>query len=167
MKTGFGVLVPLDGHMDGPTAIIVLLVIIAAAIGLIAQMASSIGGSQPPSPVDEVPTYDLVRWNALVQYDADIKRIVDAFTPFGQKYIDEFAQAFMALNDKNYVPQIIEKILATAKAEAARVVIEEGESNNISWRKYSDGRLEGRLDKKWTAIGSIDELRRYSPSRGV
>jgi hypothetical protein len=121
MKTGFGIIVPLDGPMDGPTAIIVLLVIVAAAIGLIAQFVSSIGGSQTPPPVEEVPTYDLVRWNALVQYDADIKRIVEALAPFGQKYIDEFAQAFMALNDKNYLPQIIEKILATAKADATRV----------------------------------------------
>jgi hypothetical protein len=167
MKTGFGVLVPLDGHMDGPTAIIVLLVIVAVSIGIIAQIASSIGGSKPPLTVEEMPTYDIVRWNALVQYDADIKRIVDALAPFGQKYIDEFAQAFMALNDKSYLPQIIEKILATAKADAARVVIEEGEFNNIYWRKHSDGSLEGRLDKKWTAISSIDELRTYSPSRGV
>lgn len=65
------------------------------------------------------PSYDLQKWNALVQYDADIKRIVDALMPFGQKYVDEFAQAFMALNDKNYLPQIIEKILASAKADAS------------------------------------------------
>ena len=113
------------------------------------------------------PAYNLEKWNGLVQYDADIKRIVDALAPFGQKYVDEFAQTFMALNDKNYLPQIIEKILATAKADTARMVIEEGEFNNIYWRKYSDGSLEGRLDKKWTAISSIDELRGYSPSRGV
>ena len=119
MRTGFGVAVPLDGHMDGPTAIIALLVIVAVAIGIIAQIVSSFGGLQPPPPVTEPAAYDFVRWNALVQYDADIKRIVDALTPFGQKYVDEFARAFMALNDKSYLPQIIENILATAKADAA------------------------------------------------
>lgn len=80
--------------------------------------------SEPDKLLSEPSSFDLQKWNALVEYDADIKRIVDALAPFGQKYVDEFAQAFMALNDKKYLPQIIEKILATAKADAARVVLE-------------------------------------------
>jgi hypothetical protein len=77
-----------------------------------------------PSPGNlSRPAYNLEKWNGLMQYDADIKRIADALAPFGQKYVDEFAQTFMALNDKIYLPQIVEKILATAKADAAQASI--------------------------------------------
>ena len=81
--------------------------------------------SAPVSRLNTSPTYGINKWNALIQYDPDIKRVVDALAPFGQKYVDEFAQAFMAIDDKNYLPQIIEKILATAKADAAHSMVED------------------------------------------
>jgi hypothetical protein len=63
--------------------------------------------------------YDQAKWNALAQYDPDIARIVKVLTPYGQKYVDELAAAYLALNDKSYLPMIIQKILATAKQDAA------------------------------------------------
>lgn len=61
--------------------------------------------------------YDKNKWNTLVKYDDDIARIVKTLSPFGQKYVDELATAYLALNDKAYLPMIIQKILATAKAD--------------------------------------------------
>lgn len=61
--------------------------------------------------------YDRSKWNALVEYDADIRRIVDGLQPYGQKYVDQFAAAFLALNDKEYLPMIVKKILESARQD--------------------------------------------------
>jgi hypothetical protein len=63
--------------------------------------------------------YDSAKWKALVEYDPDISRVVAALSPYGQKYVDQLAAGYLALNDKNYLPMIVQKILATAKDDAA------------------------------------------------
>jgi xanthosine utilization system XapX-like protein len=63
--------------------------------------------------------YDKAKWQMLVRYDADISRIVDVLAPYGQKYVDELAAAYLALNDKTYLPMIIQKIVGSAKQDAA------------------------------------------------
>jgi hypothetical protein len=74
----------------------------------------------PQSNAQNYVAYDLAKWNALVQYDDDIARIEAALKPYGQKYIDQFAAAYLALNDKQYLPIIIQKIIATAKQDSAQ-----------------------------------------------
>jgi hypothetical protein len=71
------------------------------------------------SAQDSGYAYDRNKWNALVEYDADIRRIVDGLEPYGPKYIDQFAAAYLALNDKEYLPMIVKKILETARQEKA------------------------------------------------
>ena len=63
--------------------------------------------------------YDRKKWDALVQYDEDIGRVAKALQPYGEKYIDQFASAYLALNDKEYLPVIVKKILETAKQDGA------------------------------------------------
>ena len=63
---------------------------------------------------------DKAKWKALVEYDPDISRVVNALSPYGQKYVDQLATGYLALNDKEYLPMIVQKILATAKDDAAR-----------------------------------------------
>jgi hypothetical protein len=92
----------------------------------VAQQPSD--GSRSSSQLDPAG-YDLKKWNALLQYDADIKRVADALAPYGQKYLDQFAEAFMTINDKNYLPQIIQTILSTAKTDAGPVHVERGTAN--------------------------------------
>jgi hypothetical protein len=113
------------------TGLIVLLLGSILAITTSRQMF----GTQPVSEglrssikLDPVG-YDLKKWQALLHYDADIKRVADALAPYGQRYLDQFAAAFMAINDKNYLPQIIQTILSTAKTDAALVPVEEGSVN--------------------------------------
>jgi len=64
--------------------------------------------------------FDSKKWNALVKYDRDIALVVDRLLPFGQKWVDEFASSYLVLNDKQYISEIEEKILAAAKEEAMR-----------------------------------------------
>ncbi len=70
---------------------------------------------------DEPPrrSYDRAKWDALVEYDPDIARIVAALKPYDQKYTDQFASAYLAINDKSYLAVIVQKVLATAKQDAA------------------------------------------------
>jgi hypothetical protein len=74
---------------------------------------NSDGGSN-----DTTVSFDRAKWNALIQYDNDIAIVAAKLAPFGSKWVDEFASSFMALNDKTYLPQIEQKLLAAAKADA-------------------------------------------------
>lgn len=72
--------------------------------------------SEPPSRY----SYDSAKWDALVEYDPDIAKIAAALKPYGAKYTDQFASAYLAINDKNYLAVIVQKIIATAKQDAAQ-----------------------------------------------
>jgi len=64
-----------------------------------------------------VDSFDRAKWNALLQYDKDIALMAEKLQPLGQKWLDEFASSYLALNDKTYLPEIERKIVAAAKAE--------------------------------------------------
>ncbi len=64
--------------------------------------------------------YDKAKWDALVRYDSDISKVVEALAPYGQKYVDELAAGYLALNDKAYLPMIVQKIVANAKQDQPR-----------------------------------------------
>jgi hypothetical protein len=55
-----------------------------------------------PEPTNRY-SYDRAKWNALVEYDPDIARIAAALKPYGEKYTDQFASAYLAINDKSYL----------------------------------------------------------------
>jgi hypothetical protein len=65
-----------------------------------------------PSP------YDRERWRLLLRNDADISRLVTVLTPYGQKYVDELAAAYLALNDKDHLPTILRQIIASARRDS-------------------------------------------------
>jgi hypothetical protein len=60
------------------------------------------------------------RHNLPRDYDPDIARIAAALKPYGEKYTDQFASAYLAINDKSYLAMIVQKIIATAKQDAAQ-----------------------------------------------
>ena len=62
-------------------------------------------------------SYDRREWRALVSSDADISRLAMVLESYGQKYVDEFAAAYLAVNDKDYLPAILEKIVASASRD--------------------------------------------------
>src|SRR5713101_7292526 len=63
-------------------------------------------------------SYDKQRWRALLSSDADISRVAAALAPYGQKYVDELAAAYLVLNDKDYLPMILRKIIASARRDS-------------------------------------------------
>ena len=62
--------------------------------------------------------YDRAKWDALVKYDPQIRDVVKKIrSELGSKWEDEFASSYLALNDKQYLPEMIRKIMADAKAD--------------------------------------------------
>jgi len=73
------------------------------------------------APQDRSTSFDRDKWNALLEYDDLIAEIVRKLRPLGQKWIDELAASYLAINDKSYLPAIVQKIIAKAKAESAEL----------------------------------------------
>lgn len=64
------------------------------------------------------PAYDSAKWKALVEFDAEIEAAVKKVEAYGQKYVDQLAAAYLALNDKQYLTPVTEKIISRAQEEA-------------------------------------------------
>lgn len=62
--------------------------------------------------------YDVAKWNALVKYDPEIGQVAEKLRPLGSKWVDTFAADYLALNDKIYLPEIVQKIIQDARAES-------------------------------------------------
>lgn len=61
------------------------------------------------------------KWNALVQFDSEIRTVVDRLRPFGGRWIDEFEKAYFALEEnRKYLPDILERLLTLAQTEQNR-----------------------------------------------
>jgi hypothetical protein len=60
------------------------------------------------------------KWRAVVDGDVDIAAAMAALAPFGKKYVDELARAYLVLDDKDYLPLILKKIAATVKKDTGR-----------------------------------------------
>jgi hypothetical protein len=64
--------------------------------------------------------YDLEKWRALVKSDADISRSVEAVLPFGKKYVDQLAMAYLAFEEKSYLPAIVKMVADAIKKDSGR-----------------------------------------------
>jgi hypothetical protein len=60
------------------------------------------------------------KWRAVVDTDVDVAAAMAAIEPFGKKYVDELARAYLVLDDKDYLPLILKKIAATIKKDTGR-----------------------------------------------
>jgi hypothetical protein len=67
---------------------------------------------------DKIAGFDRAKWNALLLNDKDIALVANNLKPHGNKWVDEFALCYLALNDKTYLSQIEQKLITAAKAEA-------------------------------------------------
>ena len=75
-----------------------------------------------PQSASGLYSQDTERWISLVKNDADISRSVAALAPFGKKYVDELARAYLVLNDKDYLPIILKKIAASVRKDSGKDV---------------------------------------------
>jgi hypothetical protein len=75
---------------------------------------------------DESPC-ETDKWRSLVESDQELSRVVRILTPFGQKYVDQLAGAYLAFNNKAFLPTILNLVKASARQDAS--LIAAGEMN--------------------------------------
>ena len=71
-----------------------------------------------------VPLSDAEKWRILLATDADVAHLATALLPYGQKHVDRLAAAYLSETDRARLPEIIDRIVATARHDADRSAIE-------------------------------------------
>jgi hypothetical protein len=59
-------------------------------------------------------SFDRSRWDALVERDAELGLVAKKLRPLGQKWVDKFAESYLATNDRSHLPTLVGKIIADA-----------------------------------------------------
>jgi hypothetical protein len=85
--------------------------------------------------VTDLYSYDRQEWRALLSGDADISRLAKVLESYGQKYVDEFAAAYLALNDKDYLPAILRNIVASASRDSGQTIAGDFHEENTNPNK--------------------------------
>ena len=80
------------------------------------------------------PSYDEAAWRRLVQNDSDLLRVTLILAEYGQRYVDELAEGYLAATDKTRVPAIIEGIITTANRNVGsrKMIGQAGEPQSLS-----------------------------------
>jgi hypothetical protein len=78
---------------------------------------------------DEAPS-ETDQWGSLVESDQELSRLVRILTPFGQKYVDQLAGAYLAFNNKDFLPTILNLVKASARRDANLIAAGEMNPNN-------------------------------------
>jgi hypothetical protein len=79
-------------------------------------------------------SYDVEKWQAFLKYDPQIALIAKKLQPLGEKWVDQFARDFLALNDKAYLPEIVQQIIADARQAADQA--ESAARARQDWRDF-------------------------------
>jgi hypothetical protein len=87
----------------------------AVAAGLILIGLAPVLTAKGDASQHQSKGYDKAKWEHLVQYDPDVAAAVKRVSPLGNFWIDEFAKAYLVLNDKQYLEAITSQILARAQ----------------------------------------------------
>ncbi len=62
-------------------------------------------------PIRSRPEYDLDKWNALAEFDPDIRAACEKLKPYGASATKRFASAYMALGDKTMIASMVDRII--------------------------------------------------------
>ncbi|WP_454616250.1 hypothetical protein [Bradyrhizobium cenepequi] len=79
-----------------------------------------VAAEPPPLPASETArhaddsAYDKETWRRLVESDPDLARLTAVLADYGQHYVDEFAESYLAEPDKGRLAAIVNEIVAKA-----------------------------------------------------
>jgi hypothetical protein len=65
----------------------------------------------------ELVPYDINRWSALLKKDDDLAKVAEKIRLLGENCVDELARSYLLLNDKKYLPDIVQKIISDVTGE--------------------------------------------------
>lgn len=57
------------------------------------------------------PAFDKAKWDALAEFDPDVRAAVEKLGPYGSAAVKRFSVAYMALQDKAMIGSIVERII--------------------------------------------------------
>jgi hypothetical protein len=57
------------------------------------------------------------RWDALIGHDEQVRLVIERLRPLGQKWVDKFLSLYLAMNDRNGLPELVRRIIANARTE--------------------------------------------------
>jgi hypothetical protein len=92
-------------------------------------------------------SYDTQKWRALLSSDGDIWRLANALEPYGQQYVDEFAAAYLAVNDKDHLPMILRQIIASARRDSAQNLASDFPDKNTNADAVAVANRTRRIDR--------------------
>jgi hypothetical protein len=61
--------------------------------------------------------FDRSKWNVMLKDDPELATVADKLRPLGQKWVDEFAASYLAINDKSNLLAIVKKVISDARKE--------------------------------------------------
>ena len=93
------------------------------------RVEPALAGVEPPPLMSAqrsipVPLSDGEKWRILLATDPDVAHLAAALLPYGQKHVDRLAAAYLSETDRARLPEIIDRIVETARHEAKRNAIE-------------------------------------------
>jgi hypothetical protein len=76
------------------------------------------------APSADASAYDRHAWRHLVESDPDLARLAAVLSDYGQHYVDEFAESYLAKPDKGRLSAIVNEIIAkAARKESAPAAV--------------------------------------------
>lgn len=129
---GFGMIGNLFVLPIGAAALLAFFAAPSTSKGTHLDAASATSGQRNSVSTVTGSSFDRAKWNALLEYDSEVASAAEKLRPLGAKWIDELAHSYLALNEKTYLPGLVNKISIRAKAEAdehakAKVQLEQDE----------------------------------------
>ncbi|MGJ4961376.1 hypothetical protein [Bradyrhizobium sp. HKCCYLRH3061] len=103
--------------------------------------------------------YNRAKWATLLEVDAQIREAADSVGRFGDSYVEQLAYKYLSVDDKSYLPTIVDNILSAAKSDALRAEAAKEEEA----RKYA-AQIE---QERETSLRRRATARRLAPMAGV
>lgn len=112
----------LDRQTCIPQGMIVVawLGVVGLLIGGVYKLTTDTSASSQEPNAKRRDDFDRVRWNELVKVDPQLALVAEKLAQLGNKWVDEFARSYMILGDKQYLPNIVNRIIAQAREEEER-----------------------------------------------
>jgi hypothetical protein len=103
---------------------------------------------------------EMDKWTCLVANDEDLSRILKILEPFGQKYVDQLAGAYIVFDNKAYLPTILNLIVASARKDAglSATNIRKFPSAAEADMSFASGMQQEALDEELEKNAIVEDL---------
>ncbi|WP_416796230.1 hypothetical protein [Ciceribacter azotifigens] len=98
--------------------------VLCAVFGLFGIIALLLIGKNPGGGTSEAsgvllpPTanFDRTKWQVLSEVDPDIQAAIAKVAPFGDRWVSQLAEKYLAVGDKQYLDSIVSNVIGAAQS---------------------------------------------------